>query len=207
MTLAQLPYFYLRVETIIERPVDGLLPLKAKTQVHSQQVPSPNGSGFHSMAGVQRIINDFGGQENGLQFMNDKWNDTILNGNDFTLKWNRTIDTKKAILGVFRVTYPSQGVVVYESLENITNCLQPTYCKWKAEGLGEDLYSFWLSSDPRSNASFAISPPWTAKQPKVHSFTWAAPFLVPKAQKGKAAKGGSTARYPATRYFGVGTRC
>lgn len=121
MTLAQLPYFYLRVETIIERPVDGLLPLKAKTQVHSQQVPSPNGSGFHSMAGVQRIINDFGGQENGLQFMNDKWNDTILNGNDFTLKWNRTIDTKKAILGVFRVTYPSQGVVVYESLENITS--------------------------------------------------------------------------------------
>lgn len=30
---------------------------------------------------------------------------------------------------------------------------------------------------------------------------------VQKAQKGKAAKGGSTARYPATRYFGVGTRC
>lgn len=102
-------------------PVDSLLPLTAKKSVPSQQVPSPYGSGFHSMAGVQRIIYDFGGQENGLQFVNDKWNDTILNGNDFTLKWNRTIDTKKAILGVFRVTYPSQGVVVYESLENITS--------------------------------------------------------------------------------------
>ncbi|KAJ4153930.1 hypothetical protein LMH87_010396 [Akanthomyces muscarius] len=131
------------------------------------------------MAGVHRSADDLSRQEHGLHFTNDAWNDTILNGNEFTLRWNDTIDAKDGILGLFRVTYPREGVVVYEAAQNITNCLQPTYCKWKAESLGDDLYSFWLASGRGSNASFAISPPWTAKQPKVHSFTWAAPFLVP----------------------------
>ncbi|KAJ3491729.1 hypothetical protein NLG97_g5546 [Lecanicillium saksenae] len=131
------------------------------------------------MAGVHRLTDDVGGREHGLHFTNDAWNNTILNGNEFTLRWNETIDPKKGLLGLFKVTYPSEGVAVYEAVQNMSKCLQPTYCKWKPESLGDDLYSFWLANDPAPNASFAISPPWTAKQPKVHSFTWAAPFLVP----------------------------
>ncbi|ATY64505.1 Tyrosine--tRNA cytoplasmic [Cordyceps militaris] len=130
------------------------------------------------MAGIHQSTDDFGGREHGLHFTNDAWNNTITNGDDFILRWNETIDAKLGTLGLFKVTYPSDGVVVYEVAQNITS-LQPTYCKWRPESLGDGLYSFWLASDRVSNASFAISPPWTAKQPKVRSFTWAAPFLVP----------------------------
>ncbi len=87
----------------------------------SQQDPSPPGSGFPSMAGVHRSADDLSRQEHGLHFTNDAWNDTILNGNEFTLRWNDTIDAKDGILGLFRVTYPREGVVVYEAAQNITS--------------------------------------------------------------------------------------
>ncbi|XWW93762.1 hypothetical protein V2A60_001699 [Cordyceps javanica] len=155
------------------------------------------------MAGVHQLTDDFGGREHGLHFTNDAWNNTIANGNVFTLRWNETVDAKMGTLGLFKVTYPSDGVVVYEVDQNITNCLQPTYCKWKPESLGEDLYSFWLASDRGSNPSFAISPPWIAKQPKARSFTWAAPFLVPKAPESKAAEGTGSTRCQTTCHLGV----
>lgn len=73
------------------------------------------------MAGLPWPIADFDAQEHGLHFTNDVWNNTIANGKDFTLRWNQTIDAKKGALSLFKVTYPSEGVVVYEVAQNITS--------------------------------------------------------------------------------------
>lgn len=73
------------------------------------------------MAGVHPLPDNFTRREHGLHFTNDAWNDTILNGNEFILRWNDTIDAKVGILGLFKVTYPREGVVVYETAQNITS--------------------------------------------------------------------------------------
>lgn len=73
------------------------------------------------MAGIHQSTDDFGGREHGLHFTNDVWNNTITNGDEFILHWNETIDAKLGTLGLFKVTYPSDGVVVYEVAQNITS--------------------------------------------------------------------------------------
>lgn len=75
------------------------------------------------MAGVNRTTEDSGGQAHGLRFLNDEWNNTIINGDEFTLRWNASLDLHNAELGLFRVMYPDQGVVVYQLDSNLTRKL------------------------------------------------------------------------------------
>lgn len=56
----------------------------------------------------------------GLRFLNDEWNDSISNGDSFTVRWNQSLATLGSGLGVFKVTYPKDGVVVYELISNLT---------------------------------------------------------------------------------------
>ncbi len=103
-----------------------LLPVLAPI-LTSRQVPSPYGSGFHLMAGVNRTTDDSGGEAHGLRFLNDQWNNTILNGKVFTLQWNASLDLRNSELGLFKVLYPDQGVVVYQLESNLTRKLfRPT---------------------------------------------------------------------------------
>ncbi|KAF5130936.1 hypothetical protein E5D57_007285 [Metarhizium anisopliae] len=53
----------------------------------------------------------------GLRFLNEDWNDSISNGNLFTLTWNQSLVKAGAELGLFKVTYPADGVVVREKRE------------------------------------------------------------------------------------------
>lgn len=85
------------------------------------------------MAGVYRPADGLSTQEHGLHFTNDAWNDTILNGNEFILRWNDTIDAKDGILGLFKVTYPREGVVVYEAAQNISSELKDFYFHFKTQ--------------------------------------------------------------------------
>lgn len=55
-----------------------------------------------------------------LRFLNDEWNDSISNGVPFTLRWNQSLAKTGAQLGLFRVTYPHDGVVIYELVSNLT---------------------------------------------------------------------------------------
>lgn len=56
----------------------------------------------------------------GLRFLNDEWNDSISNGDSFTLRWNQSLARLGSGLGAFKVTYPKDGVVVYELVSNLT---------------------------------------------------------------------------------------
>ncbi|KAK4082529.1 hypothetical protein Purlil1_11187 [Purpureocillium lilacinum] len=56
----------------------------------------------------------------GLRFLNDEWNDSISNGDSFTLRWNQTVDKGGSQLSLFKVTYPEDGVIVYELVTNLT---------------------------------------------------------------------------------------
>lgn len=56
----------------------------------------------------------------GLRFLNEEWNESISNGELFTLVWNETIEGSDAQLGVFRITYPRDGVKEYELVTNLT---------------------------------------------------------------------------------------
>ncbi|PNY23069.1 Uncharacterized protein TCAP_06978 [Tolypocladium capitatum] len=55
-----------------------------------------------------------------LRFLNDDWNDSISNGELFTLRWNQSVVKAGSQLGLFKVTYPQDGVVVYELVTNLT---------------------------------------------------------------------------------------
>lgn len=56
----------------------------------------------------------------GLRFLNEDWNDSISNGDLFTLTWNQSLVKAGAELGLFKVTYPADGVVVYDLVANLT---------------------------------------------------------------------------------------
>lgn len=56
----------------------------------------------------------------GIRFLNTDWNDSISNGDSFGLKWNVSVAGTAAKLGLFKVTYPENGVVVYEFASNLT---------------------------------------------------------------------------------------
>jgi hypothetical protein len=57
----------------------------------------------------------------GLRFLNEEWNDSISNDHPFTIQWNESLDEAQAPeLGLFKITYPKNGVVVYELVSNLT---------------------------------------------------------------------------------------
>ncbi|PHH90823.1 hypothetical protein CDD83_2577 [Cordyceps sp. RAO-2017] len=122
----------------------------------------------------------------GLRFLNDEWNDSISNGAAFTVRWNQSLAKAGSGLGVFKVTYPKDGVVVYELVSNLTDAIDGDgeSCKWTPQNLDKkDLYAMWLTSgtsgeDTQSN--WTLSPPWIPKEPTGQSSnTWAAPFIIP----------------------------
>lgn len=57
----------------------------------------------------------------GLRFLNEKWNDSISNGHPFTIRWNKSFDDAPSPeLGLFKITYPKNGVAAYELISNLT---------------------------------------------------------------------------------------
>lgn len=79
------------------------------------------------MAGVYQTFHISSEHDHGLRFVNDEWNDSIANGDKFLLKWNASVVGAAAQLGLFKVIYPKDGVVVYEFTTNLTGMLlQPS---------------------------------------------------------------------------------
>jgi hypothetical protein len=72
------------------------------------------------MAHQPPVAADYGVNGHGLRFLNDEWNDSISNGDPFTLKWNQTFAKAGAELGLFKVLYPADGVTVYNLVANLT---------------------------------------------------------------------------------------
>ncbi|KAK4069299.1 hypothetical protein Trihar35433_5878 [Trichoderma harzianum] len=57
----------------------------------------------------------------GLRFLNEEWNDSISNDHPFTIQWNESLDGAQAPeLGLFKITYPKDGVIAYELVSNLT---------------------------------------------------------------------------------------
>ena len=61
---------------------------------------------------------DMGGLN--LRFLNNDWNDSISNGELYTVRWNQSLAKGDSNLGLFKVTWPAHGVVVYELKTNLT---------------------------------------------------------------------------------------
>ncbi|EGR45454.1 uncharacterized protein TRIREDRAFT_111038 [Trichoderma reesei QM6a] len=125
----------------------------------------------------------------GLRFLNEEWNDSISNGHLFTIQWNQSLDEDRLPeLGLFRITYPRNGDVVYELVSNLTDGMNNANatCLWTPNHLDDELYTLWLSSSRDSRASWTASPPWRLKE---HLLTreqshhpprrWAAPVVIP----------------------------
>lgn len=57
----------------------------------------------------------------GVRFLNEKWNDSISNGHPFTIRWNESLnDALSPGLGLFKITYPRNGVAAYELISDLT---------------------------------------------------------------------------------------
>ncbi|KAJ6446866.1 Lipoic acid synthetase [Purpureocillium lavendulum] len=130
----------------------------------------------------------------GLRFLNDEWNDSISNGDPFTLRWNQSVAKAGSQLGLFKVTYPEDGVIVYELVTNLTESMDTAQCVWTPDHLEGGLYALWLSNGQHAHANWTISPPWVPKEePKTNSVPsnngklktggnhlhWAAPIVIP----------------------------
>ncbi|KAF7549766.1 hypothetical protein G7Z17_g6160 [Cylindrodendrum hubeiense] len=115
----------------------------------------------------------------GLRFLNEEWNESISNGELFKLVWNETIDGTDAQLGVFRITYPRDGVKEYELVKNLTEFMESTTCEWTPDDLNDDLYSMWLTTVSNGNQSWTISPPWKLRNYRGRRLHWAAPVGIP----------------------------
>ncbi|RCI13198.1 hypothetical protein L249_0855 [Ophiocordyceps polyrhachis-furcata BCC 54312] len=127
----------------------------------------------------------------GLRFLNDEWNDSISNGEVFTVRWNQSLTKVGSGLGVFQVTYPKDGVVVYELVSNLTDAIENdgATCKWMPQNLEKkNVYAMWLTSADALHPNWTLSPPWVPKEaPNGHDGSksgsqgtpWAAPFLIP----------------------------
>ncbi|KAF4592365.1 hypothetical protein GQ602_002664 [Ophiocordyceps camponoti-floridani] len=119
----------------------------------------------------------------GLRFLNDEWNDSISNGDVFTVRWNQSLAKTGSGLGVFQVTYPKDGVVVYELVSNLTDAIEGdgASCKWTPQNLDKQgLYAMWLTSGQATHPNWTLSPPWVPKAGAGSQGTpWAAPFLIP----------------------------
>lgn len=58
--------------------------------------------------------------DHGLHFTNTGWNGSISNGERFTLRWNESLNSEVAELGLFRLIYPQDGLIMYELVSNLT---------------------------------------------------------------------------------------
>lgn len=116
----------------------------------------------------------------GLRFLNEEWNDSISNGQPFTLKWNQSLVKTGAQLGLFKIRYPADGVVVYDLVSNLSGSIDSVSYKWTPENLGKKLYSLWLSDGQDARPNWAVSPPWIPKEEESKSrLHWAAPIVIP----------------------------
>lgn len=57
-------------------------------------------------------------EDRDLHFTNDEWNGSIANGQPIMLRWNESIEAGE--MGLFRIYYPVDGVVVLEPIANWT---------------------------------------------------------------------------------------
>ncbi|PHH65784.1 hypothetical protein CDD81_1511 [Ophiocordyceps australis] len=131
------------------------------------------------------MVRHFGGPsvpsvaDKGLRFLNDKWNDSISNGDAIRLQWNQSLSKGESELGLFKIVYPRDGVVEYEMVSNLTDSMGNMTCWWTPQGLGNELYALWLTTDHYASEAWTISPPWTPKHDANHNNTaWAAPFVI-----------------------------
>ncbi|KAL7800077.1 hypothetical protein V8C37DRAFT_4130 [Trichoderma ceciliae] len=118
----------------------------------------------------------------GLRFLNEKWNDSISNGHPFTIQWNESLDEARAPeLGLFKITYPQNGVAVYELISNLTDGMdnENATCMWTPSHLDDELYTLWLSSSRDARSNWTTSPPWRLKESPRYPFHWAAPIVIP----------------------------
>ncbi|KAJ4857006.1 hypothetical protein T069G_07903 [Trichoderma breve] len=118
----------------------------------------------------------------GLRFLNEEWNDSISNDHPFTIQWNESLDGAQAPeLGLFKITYPKDGVIAYELVSNLTGRMnnENATCLWTPSHLDDELYTLWLSSSRDARANWTTSPPWRLKETPRHSPHWAAPIVIP----------------------------
>ncbi|PTB64749.1 hypothetical protein BBK36DRAFT_1177319 [Trichoderma citrinoviride] len=121
----------------------------------------------------------------GIRFLNEEWNDSISNGHLFTIKWNESLDEARSPeLGLFKITYPRDGDVVYELVSNLTDGIDTanSTCSWTPNHLSDELYTLWLSSSQDARSNWTTSPPWRLKehnQSRHPSRRWAAPVVIP----------------------------
>ncbi|EHK45818.1 hypothetical protein TRIATDRAFT_41175 [Trichoderma atroviride IMI 206040] len=118
----------------------------------------------------------------GLRFLNEKWNDSISNGHPFTIRWNESLDdTLSPELGLFKITYPKNGVAAFELISNLTDGMnnKDATCLWTPDHLDDELYTLWLTSTPDTRSGWTASPPWRLTESPRHSLPWAAPVVIP----------------------------
>ncbi|KAK4074459.1 uncharacterized protein Triagg1_5055 [Trichoderma aggressivum f. europaeum] len=118
----------------------------------------------------------------GLRFLNEEWNDSISNGHPFAIQWNESLDgTQAPELGLFKITYPKDGVIAYELVSNLTGSMnnENATCLWTPSHLDDELYTLWLSSSRDARSNWTASPPWRLKETPRHSLHWAAPVVIP----------------------------
>ncbi|OAA47126.1 hypothetical protein NOR_02762 [Metarhizium rileyi] len=130
----------------------------------------------HQQAAAAVAAYSFNGH--GLRFLNEDWNDSISNGSPFTLTWNQSLIKAGAELGLFKVTYPANGVVVYDLVANLTDTMNSTSCVWTPEALKNELYAVWLTNGQQVHPNWTFSPPWIPKEKSVPRFRWA-PIALP----------------------------
>ncbi|KAL6901595.1 hypothetical protein GGI43DRAFT_361525 [Trichoderma evansii] len=118
----------------------------------------------------------------GLRFLNEKWNDSISNGHLFTIRWNESLDDALSPeLGLFKITYPKNGVAAYELISNLTDGMnnENATCLWTPDHLDDELYTLWLTSSRDARSGWTASPPWRLGESPRSPFHWARPIVIP----------------------------
>jgi hypothetical protein len=99
-------------------------------------------------------------REHGLHFLNKDWNGTIINDRPFLLHWNESLQEDGAYLNLFRVIYPSHGLVSYDKISSLPDLLSNDTFSWTPKGLNDSLYTLLLTTDSHTNLSWTFSPVW-----------------------------------------------
>ncbi|PON26435.1 hypothetical protein TGAM01_v204911 [Trichoderma gamsii] len=118
----------------------------------------------------------------GLRFLNEKWNDSISNGRPFTIRWNESLDDALSPeLGLFKITYPRNGIAAFELISNLTDGMnnEDATRLWTPDHLDDELYTLWLTSSRDARSGWTASPPWRLSESSRHSLPWAAPVVIP----------------------------
>lgn len=118
----------------------------------------------------------------GVRFLNEKWNDSISNGHPFTIRWNESLDDALSPgLGLFKITYPRNGVAAYELISNLTDGMnnENASCLWTPDHLDDELYTLWLTSSRDARSGWTASPPWRLTESPRYPLHWAAPIVIP----------------------------